>query len=146
MLGRNGQSPRLPGGERSTQPFGQMAESESGKVMTENHLSDDRLAALFYGEAEDGDREHLKQCRSCSERYGELTESLEALDCITAPNLSAVDKRNHFDAAWRSSGLDCNQRSPGFLWPFLRHCGFIHCRACVRNASAGGDRNKIWRR
>lgn len=93
--------------------------------MTGKHLSEDEFVQMFYGDGSesgnDSIRSHIQQCPACRERYGELTESLQALDRLEVPEQSAGEIIETFEAAWRASGLVRKNRSAVFLWPFLRH-------------------------
>ena len=44
------------------------------------HLDDAQLAALYYGEAGTGEREHLAACESCRLAYQELTSVLDQVE------------------------------------------------------------------
>ena len=55
-----------------------------------NHLSEDELVELYYGEAADGIAAHERACRECSSRFAELQQSLGAIG-------SAFDARRGVD-------------------------------------------------
>jgi len=93
--------------------------------MTGKHLSEEEFVHLFYNNGDEGENEsfrrHIQQCPACRERYGDLTEALQALNRLAVPEQSLGHKIETFETAWRSSGLARKDRSSGFLWPVLRH-------------------------
>jgi hypothetical protein len=51
-----------------------------------NHLSEEQLVLLYYGEAVDGAEEgHLEECDFCRAQYGSLQRVLNSLDAMPVP-------------------------------------------------------------
>jgi hypothetical protein len=47
-------------------------------------LSEERLVAVYYGDATEGDREHRESCLACTRRYQALTSDLDHISAALA--------------------------------------------------------------
>ncbi len=86
-----------------------------------DHLTDEQIMQLIYGEGADDCRKHLQSCSQCSERYGESKSALDMVNCIKVPEISPSEHTSMFDAAWRPSGLAQKKHSSGLVWSMVRH-------------------------
>ena len=63
-----------------------------------NHLSEDELVELYYGESTSEADAHLRACRVCSAQYAGLKQSLDSIQTEAVPQLSA----GYGDRVWES--------------------------------------------
>jgi hypothetical protein len=63
-----------------------------------NHLSEDELVELYYGESTSEADAHVRACRVCSAQYAGLKQSLDSIQTEAVPQLSA----GYGDRVWES--------------------------------------------
>lgn len=63
-----------------------------------NHVSEEEMVDLYYGEGANEVDAHLKACRQCSAQYAELKRSLDAISPIAVPPRSA----EYGDRVWET--------------------------------------------
>jgi hypothetical protein len=78
-----------------------------------NHLGDEEMVELYYGEGTSAHEAHLKACRQCSAQYAEFKRSLDAIAPISVPQRNA----EYGDRVWtnlRSQLIPYQKRTAGW--------------------------------
>jgi hypothetical protein len=63
-----------------------------------NHLGDEEMTELYYGEGASAAESHLRACRQCSAQYADFKRSLDSIGSVTEPQRSA----DYGDRVWDS--------------------------------------------
>jgi len=109
-----------------------------------NHLIEDEMVELYYGESEGAASSHLQACRKCSARYVELKQNLDAMQPAMTPQRN-VDYGEH---VWQSLqpklvpfGNKTKSWTPWMRWRTAAVT--VSCGAVLATAFLGG---RYWER
>lgn len=78
-----------------------------------NHVGDEEMVELYYGEGTNVSEAHVKACRQCAAQYAELKRNLDAIGSEPVPPRSAA----YGDRVWESLGtqlIPYEKKAPGW--------------------------------
>jgi hypothetical protein len=109
-----------------------------------NHLSEDEMIELYYGEGAAAANAHLQACRECAGHYAALQQSLEAIQPAVVPVRSA-EYGEHVWESLRPQLIPYQRKAAGWRhWVWWKSAALaVSCAVVLAAAFLGG---RYWER